>query len=452
MSLIIFGNGPLPAEPRFSITAPGSRTWQIVRMAAHTVAGAGKADQRIIVLGLDESDDSPRPPLRLSQLGQQACNLEYHPLPYAKFVELASGKSSEVVLPDEISAVVGTGSVQPYATAAQFARARQVPLWIDVFGDPISEIQSRAEVLGDALPADDAETHMVHVWKLLMDALLQGDRFSALSERQRYALLGQLGCAGRLNQFTAETNLVEAIPYGILPDELPPMEEPAAQPENDNFELLWCGSFNTWMDVPTFTRGVIGALSANPAIRLTVLGGQIPAYNEVSYQQFLSAIKQAGLEGAITLLNWQPLEAIQKLYQRAHLGLSIDRYTYEAELGSRTRLVNFLAAGVPVASTVVTELSCELRDAGLLLPFEVGNADSLTQTLLAAAADKARLLSLRRQAQAHMRSQYDALKMGRRFSNWILRPSLTADKQIEDAKATNQLLKHQRNLRATLGA
>src|SRR5690606_23899454 len=84
-------------------------------------------------------------------------------------------------------------------------------------------------------------------------------------------------------------------------------------------------------------------------------------------------------------MDWQPLSAMQKLYEQCDLGLSIDRFTYEAELGSRTRLINFLAAGLPVASTVVTELSQDLARDGVLFPFELGNADSLTSTLLEAA-------------------------------------------------------------------
>ncbi len=449
MSVVIFGNGPLPVEANFPVMAPGSRTWQIVRTVAAALAEQGKTGEDVIVYGLDEqprSNGVAMPLLTTIKAGSAEIRLSYHALPYEQFSQLGSAESASVELPADVRAVIGTGSVQPYSTAARFAGAQNLPLWIDVFGDPLCEIQSQAELSEDPANTENA-TRQVHIWKLFVDALLYGDKFSALSDRQRYALLGQLGCAGRLNQHTAAASLVDAIPYSLFLEDYKPV---TPTPHGDGrFTVMWSGSFNTWMDVPTLTRGLTTALQSTPNMRLLVVGGKIPGYNEISYGQFLDGIKAAGVEGAVTLMDWQPLSAMEKLYAEVDLGISIDRYTYEAELGSRTRLVNFLAAGVPVASTVVTELSQQLKDAGHLQPFELGNAESLTEALIRASADRGDRLEKAKASIKHIYTAYNGNEQGKPLKNWLRSPTRAADK---DNHHTNMLVKHVARLRESLGA
>lgn len=452
MSVIIFGNGPLPSEPGFAVMAPGSRTWQIVRTVANGLVQGGNALEKIIVLALDETvrpgtAEGDGIPITVSA-GGQAISVEYWPLKYEQFRALADEDPATDALPGDVRAVVATASAQPYSTAARFARRRDLPLWIDVFGDPIAETQSQLELLQgtDQKALDD---RLVHVWKLLLDGLLQGDQFSGLSRRQRHALQGQLGCAGRLNQHTAAASICHYLPYAVFGDDVPVAErEPVA---SERFTLMWCGSFNTWMDVPTLTKGITDALRAHPGLRLMVVGGKIPGYNEISYNEFLSGIKQANVEGSVTLMDWQPLGAMQKLYAQCDLGLSIDRFTYEAELGSRTRLINFLAAGLPVASTLVTELSEELARDGVLFPFELGNAESLTQTILQAVTEPHARALRGQKCHEYVMEKFNADFWGAELRAWVAKPSFAADKRVSEGEDTNQLLRRWHEVREPLG-
>ena len=54
--------------------------------------------------------------------------------------------------------------------------------------------------------------HPLAYARLLSQLLVRGDRFSAVSERQRLALLGQLGLVGRLTAETVGYELVSNIP------------------------------------------------------------------------------------------------------------------------------------------------------------------------------------------------------------------------------------------------
>lgn len=442
MTIVIFGNAPLTTEIDLPVTAPGSRTWQILKTVARATADQ---DVEIVVFCLDDTPRSHIPADGLMINVAPNAKVTFNPLPYEDFVRLGKEDYTGLPVPNSVRCVIGTGSTQPYATAAGFAEAMNVPLWIDVFGDPICETQSQSEVQGN-LTAETAATQMVHVWKLFVDALLRADRFSALSLRQRHALLGQLGCTGRLNQHTVESDFVTTIPYGVFEDDVPRTQRIHT---DDVFTVMWCGSFNTWMDVPTFVRGLAQALKAKPNLRLVVVGGSIPGYNEISYQQFLDGMKAEQLEGRISLMNWQSLGAMQKLYEQCDLGLSIDRFTYEAELGSRTRLVNFLAAGVPVASTVVTELSSTLEDAGHLIPFELGDHEGLTEAILTAADTPPDQWNERHsRARAFVFSEFSAERLGGKLSDWVRNPIRTRDFGLQE---TNDLITHVRAVRSELG-
>jgi len=450
MSVIIFGNGPLPFEQNFPVTGPGARTWQILRTVAAGLTKIGSSEP-VIVVGLEDEtivrNNKPGLITVHFQIQRDTFECSYIPLTYNDF--LTAGTNDEFIFQSQIDvkAVIGTGSSLPYSVASRFAKRHSAPVWIDVFGDPLCETQSQQDTVNDTVSA--ASTQFVHVWKLLTDGLLAGDQFSALSERQRFALLGQLGSSGRLNQFTADESLVTTIPYSVFPEDLTPL--PATGNQSDDFTIIWSGSFNTWMDVPTLTKGLCDALKNDPQLKLLVVGSSIPGYNDVSYDQFITGIRSAGVEGAVSLMNWQPYSMMSSLYNKCSLGISIDRCGYEAELGSRTRLINFLAGGLPVASTVVTELTENLVQAGFLMPFEVGDAESLTETLLTASRMRDVLKEKARLGRDHVLARYNGYTTGEKLSQWVASPKFAGDHTEKSLESnTNNLTLHTQQLRESL--
>ena len=428
MNVVIIGAGPMPCEPQFAVMAPGARTWQIAQTVANALADGGEPPQ-IVVYGLEQvprkDGAAPRAvEVPLAADPQRTLAIRYAPLTYEAFIALARGHApADTPLPAKVDAVIGTASVQPLATAAALAAARTAPLWVDVFGDPFAEIQSKAQLYPHEQEANDKRYH--HVWKLLLSALLQGDAFSALSARQRFALIGQLGCAGRLNRHLAGMDFVHAIPFGLFPADAP---EPPARPRKQNFIAMWCGSFNTWMDAGALVAGVVGAVARNPRFRLLVVGGKIANYNEDVYGQFVEGIREAGVEHAVQLADWVPLEEIRKLYPLCDVGLSIDRHTYEAALGSRTRIVQFLAAGVPVISTVATELAQELREKGFVLPFAMDDPPDLARALLDAAERPEEMRELGAMGRRFVMERFGGVPVGRPLEAWIRNPAPAPDK------------------------
>ncbi len=433
MKIVILGCGPMPCEPSQPVMAPGARTWQIVQTVADALASAAGPMPDITVYGLEQQarPGGMKPAqveVALSPSGDPgaagACTIRYVPLLYDDFIALpARGLAPGGPLPAPVDAVIGTASAQPCATAAALAAAVQVPLWVDVFGDPFAEIQSKAELCPAEKEANDTRCH--HVWKLMIGALLQGDRFSALSGRQRHALIGQLGAAGRLNRHTSGLDFVHAIPFGLFPADAPPYQPPVPA---EAFTVMWCGSFNTWMDVDSLVGGIAGAVVREPRLRVRVAGGKIPNYNEDAYDQFVAGIRSAGVEHAVEFAGWQPLSEIPALMASCDAGLSIDRYTYEAVLGSRTRIVQFLAAGRPVISTNVAEIAGECARAGLLVPFELGDPGSLSGALCGAAARADEMRALAPRAREFAMEHCGGRRLGAPLAEWIRNPAFAPDK------------------------
>lgn len=443
-NIIIFGVGPMPCDPDNAVMAPGARTWQIVQTVARAVNRAGSGEA-IHVLTLEPANrehagfiDVPVGPAGEVQ------RVSYSILSIEQFKAISTdAKPLEKIVSGEISAVIGCASVQPCSTAAEVALREDVPFWADVFGDPFSEIQSKAELEPEHQDANDVLAQFV--WKLYLPVLLAADRFSVLSGRQRFALMGQLGVTGRLNRHTATEELIYSIPFGLFS---PDFREVEHRPSPDTFTVMWCGSFNTWMDVSTLADGLRLAAEKEPRLRLLVVGGKIHGYNEKPYNQFVEAISTGGISDRVELLEWQSLAKTQELYARCNCGLSIDRYTYEAVLGSRTRIIQFLAAGVPVISTDVTELTNELVGEGFVLPFELNNAQDLARALTDAAEIPDAMRRLGRQGRAYVREHFEGETLGKPLADWVVAPKRTGDRQPLGKMPDNKLYAHWRKIHA----
>ncbi len=419
--VIVFGCGPTTHDDRFPVMAPGARTWQIVVTVAAAISQDTVSNKpRVTVVGLE-------PTAREGYcVDVYDCAIDYHPITFEDLISRQrkndwSGIIDTNYLPD---AVVGCASLQPCATAAAFAEQFGLPLWEDIFGDPIAEMQSKTKI--DSGTDAEKNNQYNHVRRLLMTALLRGDRFSSLSTRQRFCLLGQLGCAGRLNRHTVGAELVHSIPYGIFPDADP---VPSAT-NKDYVTVMWCGSFNTWMDPATLTDGIMDALRKEPRLRMMIVGGGIPQYNESSYITSIDSLHSIPDERLI-IKDWQSLAQTRELYSQCDAGLCIDCTMVEAILGSRTRIVNFMNAGLPVVSTVLTELTETLANANLLIPFEVGSSAALSATLtgLTQGID---LAELGKKCQTFVRENYDALTVGKPLMDWVSTPTFAPDRNKPD--------------------
>jgi glycosyltransferase involved in cell wall biosynthesis len=422
--VLLLGAGPLPS-PR-SPAAPGvaNRLW-------HFLQPAIAAGHHCLALTLEP--DAP-------ELGGRRPEAKlWRDLPWQHLaLGVADFKRPDllagVVASFDPQIVVAAGTLQAGATACALAGDR--PVWVDLFGDPLAEIQTKAGLLGDAFDLDE---HLF-VWELMLRVLTRADAFSTVSRRQRDALLGQLlllgmtdaqveqmrNAEGGTRKETEEelqsnprdagiVDLIHPMPCAVERLELLPRPSPAERAAllesaglpPDSLVALWSGGFNAWADPLTLVAGLELAMRREPRLRLVATGGPLPGYLSRVYETMRAATAASRHVARFHLLDWLPLETAQRWAAAADVGLMVDRPCAETQLGARNRLLTFVAAHCPVVATRGTEVVDEMElTAGALLACDPGRPDALAEAVFTLLANPALAHAVADRAVDHVRRAY----------------------------------------------
>jgi glycosyltransferase involved in cell wall biosynthesis len=201
--------------------------------------------------------------------------------------------------------------------------------------------------------------------RTLNQQLEKGDFFLCASERQRHFWLGQLAALGRINAYTYSRDseldsLIAIAPFGI----------PAVEPErtghairgtvpgigeNDKV-IIWGGGIYNWFDPQTLIHAVAELTGRHDNIRLFFMGVKhpnpdVPEMEAVSQSRALAA--ELGLLGTNVFFNesWVPYEERQNYLLDADLGVSTHFQHVETTFSFRTRILDYLWAGLPIVTT-----------------------------------------------------------------------------------------------------
>jgi glycosyltransferase involved in cell wall biosynthesis len=371
--ILVLGVGPIPARHAAPAPAAGARAWQFARAlaeAGHEVelalAGGEAPRTRIVVT-------AGKARFRVSGLDSDQIDS-----PAALRSRLDAG---------EYRALVGA------STYASFLLARSghpAPLWIDLQGDPMSEAQALAQ-------ADACDGAIDRFTWMLEWCLRRGDRFSAVSGPQRHAVLGQLGAAGRLNRATAGADLVHTVPDACeVPDPVPRPVRGAA------FEILFAGSFNTWIDGDSFVAAIAIALAEEPTVSFRICGGEVPGFVERPWRRFADRVGalEPSHRARVELSSWVPGEDLERMEAAAGCGVVPELRLVERELGSQNRSLRWMARARPVVTTAQSELGQAVAERGLGLTYPPGDWRALADCMLRLARDPERAAELGSRARA----------------------------------------------------
>lgn len=291
---------------------------------------------------------------------------------------------------------VGAGTLLAGWTACAVAGER--PVWADLFGDPLAEIQAKAALLGSEFSSNEH----IQVWRLEIDVLRRADMFSVVSRRQADALLGQLALAGRLGGNLIEQTgdeamfgsraMIHTIPCSVenldFLDALPcpeGLDRPTWLLHNgipeDAMVALWSGGFNAWVDVPTLVHGLEEALEREPRLYFVITGGELPGYLEQVYESFMTLVASSRMRERIQTLGWRTMEEANNWLRMADVGLMVDRPCAETRLGARNRMLYYAAARIPVVATRGSEVVEDMAGAGAVAAIESGDARGLARTI-----------------------------------------------------------------------
>jgi len=423
-TVIVVGVGPVPAGNPERIYAPGLRLFAF----SQTIHRSGFR----VLMG--EADFNPpktdelriaNDELRIANSLQVVVEWERRPLPLNPHE--AAKTIAAWIEHEKPIAIVSTTDVMNLASALAVG---ETPRWMDYFGHPMAERQELAFVHGsDAGLADQ--------WHYVLPALLAGDHFSVCSTPQKYALIGELGAAGRLNRLTSGSELITIVPPGVVHHEPEPDGRVAfrdTKVPQDAFCLLFTGGYNTWVDEQTFFKGIELAITQESKagtgrqIHFISTGGEIKGHNEVTFERFRARVSASPFAGRFHFFGWVPLDALPNFYSEADAAINCDRFTYEGLLGTRNRILSWANFGIPVITTPLCELSCDLISRGFASGFPVGDANALCDCILKMAKNQGYYKEKAVSAKGHILEEYRNEKFLKPLIDWLDRPRISPDR------------------------
>jgi glycosyltransferase involved in cell wall biosynthesis len=310
--VLLIGRGPLPA-PQLRHTGFAQLRTAHLREVLH---GAGHEVHTLLV-DADEDDAL-----------------------VARGRELAHGADAVVTAGPHAPALLG------------LALAGERPLWVDLPGDPLAELQALQTADGPPVPRSRA----LAVHELVGRVLRRADGISVVSEAQRIATRAQLALLGR------------SLPLAVLPVSHRLPIEPAplrGVPPEGPVRLVLSGAVAPWLDDRGLAQALDRALAEEPRLTVLMTGGGVAGHYTAGAERLAAWALQTPHRDRVELAGWLPhAEMVQRL-QDAHCGLIFDRPGPEPELGSRTRALLYLQLGLHVVSTPAPELIQSLARAGL---------------------------------------------------------------------------------------
>jgi glycosyltransferase involved in cell wall biosynthesis len=376
--VLLLGAGPLPSADSSHAPGVANRLWNFLQPCL-------KAGHECLVLMLEDGTGGYREGRIAEQKARGELRWSQLALPCVDFQN--PEKLKAVVAGFKPNVVVSAGTLLAGAAACELAG--DAPVWVDLFGDPLAEVQAKA------LAGEEAMTHDEHllVWELMLKVLLRADAFSTVSRRQKDALLGQLLLMGMSDEDAGEGRTL----FGLIHPIPCSMESfDAAQSltleERGNFltsqgmpktakVVLCAGGFNVWLDVKTMARAVEIAMERCPGMWFVATGGGLPGYLAGVYREFQDLVEASPVKGRMRVMDWLPLAEAEKWARAADVGLMIDRDCAETRLGARNRLLSLAAARCPIVATRGTEVVEEMEAGDALAARGAGDVEGLARAI-----------------------------------------------------------------------
>ncbi len=408
--LLVCGLCPLPFENTIQSYGPGIRTWQM----AYSLAKAGHEVHLLAmrIPGTYQAGDSDGAEVRDGVHIERVSDAEF----------FDPGVLATRLARIEPEAVVGATMYGSHILAKSEPK---VPFWADQFGHVMAEAQAKAFL-------EKANWPLAHFWNLLQPILMRCDRMSVVSERQRWAAVGELGLVGRLTHQNCGFELTSEMPCALVPTDSPevkPVLRGSVIPD-DAFIVLWSGGYNVWSDVDTLFQALESAMEKEPRIHFVSTGGEIGGHDETTYRRFEEHIAASQFRERFHLQGWVRAELVPSYQAEADVGVLSEIPMYEGQLGSKNRIVQWMGCGLPVVYNRVGDLGNLLSRRELGLTFAVGDASGMADQILWAAQHPGELQETASRAESYTREELSFEATTRDLVEWAASPSYAPDWRI----------------------
>ncbi len=234
------------------------------------------------------------------------------------------------------------------------------------------------------------------------------------SEQQRDLWLGLMAAEGLVDvddygRDPTLRSVIDVVPFG-LPSE-PPQPDPQSPIRamfpaiaGDDRIVLWGGGVWNWLD-PESAIDAIALIEqrrgAGPRTHLVFMGLGRPGGDDLDAaragQRMLGHLARSGVDGDLVHVNrgWVPYGERGGWLLDADIGLSTHHDHLESRFAFRTRMLDYIWAGLPIVATRGDTLSNLVERSGLGLTVPPEDSDALARALSALLDDDTRLAAAR---------------------------------------------------------
>jgi len=242
----------------------------------------------------------------------------------------------------------------------------------------------------------------------------RGDLFICASERQRDLWMGHLAACGRINPETYDADpslrsLLTVVPFGCSP-------EPAVQTRHgikgvvpgiavDDSVVLWGGGVYNWFDPLTVVRAIDLARQSVPGIRLFFLGMKHPNPDVPEMAMAWRTRNEAderGLTGTHVFFHesWVEYEDRVNYLRDADIGVSAHFDHVETAYSFRTRMLDYLWAGLPIVCSEGDAFGTLVAEEDLGAVVDFGDAEEMADAFVSILGDESRAAEIRSRVHA----------------------------------------------------
>jgi glycosyltransferase involved in cell wall biosynthesis len=150
--------------------------------------------------------------------------------------------------------------------------------------------------------------------------------------------------------------------------------------------IVWAGGLWDWLDPLTLIRAVATLARSRPNVRLLFMGGRTPSphVGEMGVAAAAEALaRRHDPDGRTVLFNrgWVPYEERGALLLEADIGASLHHRTVESRYAFRTRILDYIWAGLPMVVSGGDALGDQVGRLGLGYTVPEGDPDSVAAAL-----------------------------------------------------------------------